>query len=687
MNYRLPITPSPAAAESLWPFLLRTSEAHGYPSPSWLTYLASMGLKTEAIAPSEIEKLAGLYGFQGRTLAQCMWQVVHDGRRHYLEWHGQRVSERFVTLNQAQLCPLCVAEHGYARATWDLTFMLGCVRHHRWLLVHCPSCHRRLSYRRPRLLGCECGASFMDGDGKKLPSSVYELLRLIDAKFSGKAAAYKAPLPNFPTESLRSLSLNAILTLTEILGKHAIGNTIKSNKLDSHTVYQRRRAQLEAAASIFADWPDGFYRLLEHSRQLAESENSGASTLGARLIHFHAALFKNSTCAHEFGFVRKAFLDYGSQAEGVMLDRRCLHRSAGDPDGRRTVSITEYAREKNIDHRTIKKLIDSGQVTAACVPNDGRGRILVDRAKSSMIDRDVIRDHSLNLRKAAQFLSLPQSVLTWLRQHKVIELPRIAIPVSCFRDEDLEAFRLKLTQGVPLLEIDASSTEYMMLAEIMRLKTYNDATKGEVIRAVIDGQLAIHGRVGERIADIALPREPVRHFVRSSIVIHGGDTRIVVEAARLLTCKPPTIFWLGHQHRLKLIETTHGYRVQGESIRKFHRNFLSARMIERIRGISPSALYHRCKLENAKLLCPEKLKIDSYQKFVARADLIKIGLNPTDFPTVLPDCCDPLTMDKIRPQISRNGNKIDHKNGYKEWQGSTKSADSCDMATARSYDD
>ncbi len=56
-----------------------------------------------------------------------------------------------------QLCGLCLRENALARFVWDVSLVTCCSRHKTRLIDRCPSCHRRLRWRRPDVVTCLCG--------------------------------------------------------------------------------------------------------------------------------------------------------------------------------------------------------------------------------------------------------------------------------------------------------------------------------------------------------------------------------------------------------------------------------------------------------------------------------------------------------------------------------------------------
>ena len=59
-----------------------------------------------------------------------------------------------------QICPACLRMHRKAYAWWDIALVTVCPEHRCRLLDACAACGRRVSWRRPAMLFCQCGAAF-----------------------------------------------------------------------------------------------------------------------------------------------------------------------------------------------------------------------------------------------------------------------------------------------------------------------------------------------------------------------------------------------------------------------------------------------------------------------------------------------------------------------------------------------
>jgi len=102
--------------------------------------------------------IAQLYGASpSRLVALAPEPVRRDGCLHFWFLGCEFSKSWLLRLQRPQVCPRCLAEHGYARADWDILFMTHCRLHGTPLLDQCPSCKEMLNWRRVTLRRCSCG--------------------------------------------------------------------------------------------------------------------------------------------------------------------------------------------------------------------------------------------------------------------------------------------------------------------------------------------------------------------------------------------------------------------------------------------------------------------------------------------------------------------------------------------------
>lgn len=75
---------------------------------------------------------------------------------------GQKLQKPYlVRQRHPQICPQCFADKNIAQLLWDITLVTACPIHKNQLIDGCRQCGRKITWRRPGLYICQCGASLL----------------------------------------------------------------------------------------------------------------------------------------------------------------------------------------------------------------------------------------------------------------------------------------------------------------------------------------------------------------------------------------------------------------------------------------------------------------------------------------------------------------------------------------------
>lgn len=104
-----------------------------------------------------LNALAARFDLEPGALSH-LYLHVYKGDRTRLRQGHHELSTFVREPSQQRVCPVCLANDGYARAVWDFVQAPVCTVHKIPLLVSCPSCSTPLKRTRSRLLSCAgCG--------------------------------------------------------------------------------------------------------------------------------------------------------------------------------------------------------------------------------------------------------------------------------------------------------------------------------------------------------------------------------------------------------------------------------------------------------------------------------------------------------------------------------------------------
>ncbi len=247
-----------------------------------------------------------------------------------------------LVVTRPKLCAECVAEKGFIEAHFDLALMTGCPAHRRSLLSHCPGCKTPLRWFRPGLLECHCGTSLRNDGLSTISEAEADLLDIMRRKILGLAAGrdYDSGLASSHLEAMR---LQPLLLVVAMLGKRRM-------VVDHDSDRRNPRRIVSAAASVLADWPNNFFRLL---RDISESmpRQSSIGVARGRLSGIYRSLLslRRIKPTEQADFLRVAFLGFISNDwRPDFIDKKLMTRLR---TGQSERFISKAAFARTLRHR------------------------------------------------------------------------------------------------------------------------------------------------------------------------------------------------------------------------------------------------------------------------------------------------------------------------------------------------
>src|SRR5271157_2852603 len=300
----------------------------------------------------------------------CRWPGDHSRSCRLL---GHLLTPWELDVTRPKLCPECVAEKGFIEAHFDMALMTGCPVHRRSLLSRCPECMKPLRWFRPGLLECDCGASLRNFSLPAISGAEADLLDIMRRKVLGLAAGrnYASGLPG---SYLEAINLQPLLSLIGMLGRRRM---VVDNDPD------RRNSQpiVFAAASVLADWPNNFFRLLRGITEEMPTDSSTGVARG-RLSGIYRSLFslRGTLPAAQGDFLRIAFLDFiENHWKPAFIDQKLMRRLRTD-HSERFISKAAFARRYGINTRTAARFVEDQGVPSRTFRWGKSERKLIDSA-------------------------------------------------------------------------------------------------------------------------------------------------------------------------------------------------------------------------------------------------------------------------------------------------------------------
>lgn len=248
----LAVTPRRHRDESLRDFVIRLDEVNGYVEhrvvQRLLTERTGQALPTTTRIVSNDLALAALEVLADQpsgTLRQDLWRPMESAAGPYFYVRGAPIPQDALMMGHAQVCPLCLDEHGYGREDWELSAVVVCTRHRVALVDTCPTCGRRIALQRPGV--CVCAGCSGDLRLAKVTSVDDSEVRLAD--FVAALAPYRLKVGSEsvldPAESL--FALCRVMHVEPVKATKAAAGTVRFNRL---SIGERRTAARLVATAI-----------------------------------------------------------------------------------------------------------------------------------------------------------------------------------------------------------------------------------------------------------------------------------------------------------------------------------------------------------------------------------------------------------------------------------------------------
>src|SRR5271157_2975925 len=599
--------PAPFRTESLFGYILRLSEQNGYTTPWSLFLLAQIRQHEARSTGMKVAKLAQICNRPQNELQSISYRWPGDHRRS-CRLLGHLLTPWELVVARPRLCPECVAEKGFIEAHFDLALMTGCPIHRRSLLCRCPGCMKPLRWFRPGLLECHCGTSLRNADLPAISGAEADLLDIMRRKILGLAAGrnYASGLPG---SCLEVMNLQALLSLVGMLGRRRM---VVDNGSD------RRNAQhiVFAAASVLADWPNNFFRLL---RGITEGMPTDASTGVARgrLGGIYRSLLnlRRIMPTEQADFLRIAFLDFvRNDWRPDFIDQKLMKRiRTGQSE--RFISRAAFARRYGIDTRAAARFLEDQGVPSRTFRWGKSERKLIDSAAATL--SPTVPGKIYRLRQAAAMVGISSELLKCLKASGDFEVNHLLRTKPGFHELDIEAFIQRLNSlAPPVNPADLSSSKYVRFAIVARGWYGSVEAKAHIVRAVLSRKLPVVGDVDGTVAGLLVSYEGFQRLAHDERARAHGDTRTIAEAARQLDCNTRSVRRLVELEWLTASRASKALRVTEESIAEFKKRYVSLVSIARTTNSASWALQNICKRCNVPLLVASQPSKKSSQAFI-----------------------------------------------------------------------
>lgn len=428
---------APEQSESIMGYILRLTEANGYPSTTYI--LASFRRRPyqSSIGRLDANHIASITGICRKGIDKLTLIPSHRPRA-YIRIYGNDLPCYEVHLSQPKVCHLCLSEGRHCEAFWDLAQAVICPIHRIRLSTHCDSCGKKISWFRAHIRQCKCGAYFKSSDVSKPSYELCELMELLRCKVYQDEC-----IATFPDtmNHLAHLSLRRVLKLIWVIsGVLQSKDFRRAPKCRSH--YHQH---LERVALALSNWPFGFRDFL-NSIFTDVIENSNNLPHFRKLFSWlFVRLIKNDmddgSC---YSFLEREVYAFGVKYWTRDAMSRDINSQKLMPLQMRWGTLSEAMSISGIHWATLRKRIASGDVKVRRINNNTNRGTIIDL--DSIRIKSQTKYPSISLRKAAPMIGVSIHTLRELRKSGIYdEKYRCSFPTT-YAKEDVDAFSNKLRQ-------------------------------------------------------------------------------------------------------------------------------------------------------------------------------------------------------------------------------------------------
>lgn len=346
-----PYRPAPVLDESPLSRFFRRAQANCF-SEEWV-FFRDAGFRNQGswTDPSVMDRIQAEYGSDEDRLFE--WRRGLDGEieiRVGTAW----APSKHVDFRGVAVCPRCLEEGAYRRVLWDVSCFLCCPRHDLWLTDSCRDCGGSVDLLISGISECAHGHDFRRFAGNRAPDHVVEFHRRLE-EAAGLGHGGGDGRGNRFQDSLSALSFFDLLSLGLVLGPHAATRDLLEAPVGKPRSEIRRA--IEGAASVLADWPNGF-------RQSILTDVRKAGRNGALSVHWRSSAIHDAVnerlVGPQFDPVRAEFeamrKELWARYDAAVGKTSADNEAAGED----LIGLTDAAHLLGLDRSNTKRLMLAG---------------------------------------------------------------------------------------------------------------------------------------------------------------------------------------------------------------------------------------------------------------------------------------------------------------------------------------
>lgn len=603
MNRLLLRTPKPHVLESFRGYLLRLAETNGLSSPSPILKLAGVTEGRMRCAEQPVEVLSMVTGHDVKLLAHL--PLTHPISR-IQQVSGHALSKGYSIVTKPKICPCCIKEQGYAPAYWDLIAVQGCYKHQHTLVSVCRVCEAELSWNRPGLLTCECGADLSELTGDPMGQEELEFLRIIDAKFNGLLLEDSVSIKGLPFKHLTEITLSTILAIVHTMGSMhlLIDNKVVRAKACTN------KDEVKYALEILKDWPNNFFKFL-HRVGVQHGRNSLG--LDRQFSFFTQRFFKRGYPQHEIKFLKEAFIEFGQKHWGQAFFYSKMQTNIDVADKSNFVGVTYFAKAMGVTLTAVRTMIRDGRLVTKTLSGTKIDKKIIDLEKSNVKFPQM--NNTIGAREAGKYIGLPAPVLKKLRGLGLYKSEHMTVKAGSFCIEDLESFKQRILN---CQQSNIPKDQLISIEAVMRKSHRSLGLKATIIEHILNQTLTCFGSVKE-IEQIQVKVSDLESMVDNILLVDRGWLT-VKQTSIALKCDSGIIITMLSSGLLEGLNQQGVHQIKKESVYAFSERYVALRQLALSFNLGVKALITLCS-QNRFGVLSVKRKFNGNQTFMEKADV------------------------------------------------------------------
>lgn len=589
--------PAPHSKESLLGYVLRLSEVNGYQTPWGLFSLAGMKIHEHRTPGLKVEKLAAITGRSPESLTSITYSDPEQPRGCRLLGHNL-TSSRELDLRHPKLCPICVKEKGFIEAHWDLSVMWVCPIHKARCLHECPKCNEPLSWYRPGLLECRCGADLVGQERlatvsqSAIADRTMDLLSIIRAKALHEENEVVSS-SGLPLRDLLSLELRALLTIVRVLGQMSIDRRERPKAAEYEQIVER-------AAELLSNWPTNMKKFLSERAGLANTSFTRGAFGGLYLSLFRSDVLKKE----DVGFIRATFNEFSQETWGRQIGNLVVRNDST------VFNKSRLAKHLGVDASTVRRMIERGEILTKQVSKNAF--TVCD------LSAPVKPSRILRIGEAAKEIGIPVNLLRILKRDGDFECHRRPGTKAGFHESDVAFFNSRITVKDV---IDTPREGQLSLRRILQMLQPDQTLQVKLLRAALLQKVPLSGWTAANFGSLLMSVEAVESFVERELAKQHGMTVDCKGVEQALQCPRAAVRPLREAGLLNGIKTPLGFRYTQDSINQFDAEYQSLPSVASEQSTSCALLMRVC---NATGIATLRFGSGRVPHFIRKADVGKL---------------------------------------------------------------